>query len=416
MLNLIQRAIQTAADNRKASPLASVLQRGGKVMTGIYGPTYPTTDYTDLVNNGYKRNPDVYAAVSLIARACAAVPWYLSQVDNEGSDVEYRNPELARKIANPAPNVTFSYWMRQAVTDYLLGGNYYSYLIEAGGRIYEWQRMRPDYVSIIPSSDLSRPVAKYLYSYGVTREIEPEYVTHWRNFDPVNDWYGMSPLEAAIRSVTMGNSAIDWNTATLQNMGRFSGIIKFADTLDEAQKEAIYSAFQDRRAGAANAGKPLLTDDEFEWVPTSMNVVDADWFNGLNLTKQQIASVFGIDSVLIGDKTASTYNNQEQAMLRLYYDVVMPILLEISGWLSESVISTWQANAVLRFDFEGIDAIKRDQAAAYERLEKVSFLSPNEKRTEVGYEVRPEPAMDAIYVNSGVIPITETSLDLNADV
>jgi phage portal protein BeeE len=147
-----------------------------------------------------------------------------------------------------------------------------------------------------------------------------------------------------------------------------------------------------------------------------MNVVDADWFNGLNLTKQQIASVFGIDSGLIGDKTASTYNNQEQAMLRLYYDVVMPILSEISGWLSESVISTWQANAVLRFDFEGIDAIKRDQAAAYERLEKVSFLSPNEKRTEVGYEVRPEPAMDAIYVNSGVIPITETSLDLNADV
>jgi phage portal protein BeeE len=55
----------------------------------------------------------------------------------------------------------------------------------------------------------------------------------------------------------MGNSAIDWNTATLQNMGRFSGILKFADTLDEAQKEAIYSAFQDRRAGAANAGKPL---------------------------------------------------------------------------------------------------------------------------------------------------------------
>lgn len=413
MLNLIQRAIQTAADNRKAAPLASVLQRGGKIMTGIYGPTYPTTDFNDLVINGYKRNPDVYAAVSLIARACAAVPWYLTQTDADGNDQEYRNPDLMRRMKAPFPNVTFAFWLKQAITDYLLGGNYYGYLIRVGTRVYEWQRMRPDYVSIIPSSDLMRPVAKYLYSYGVTRELEPEDVTHWKNFDPINDWYGMSPLEAALRSVTMGNSAVDWNTATLQNMGRFSGILKFADTLDEAQKEAIYSAFQDRRAGASNAGKPLLTDDEFEWVPTSMTVVDADWFNGLNLTKQQIASVFGIDSGLIGDKTASTYNNQEQAILRMYYDVVIPMLSEVGDWLTTSVVSTWDANAAIRFDFEGIDAIKRDQAAAYERLEKVSFLSPNEKRSEVGYEVRDEPEMDAIYIGSGLIPITETSLDLN---
>lgn len=413
MVSILQRAVQAAANQLKQAPIANYFQAGRAFMTDIYGPIYPSSDYRDLVTNGYKRNPDLYAVVRLLTRAGASLPWYLVTLDADGNEQEYRNPELMRRLERPSPGITFNFWIEQCLTDYLLAGNQYNYTIDVMGKVQEWVRLRPDYIAVNTSSNLMAPIRSYQYTYGVNTELPVERVTHWRMFDPLNEWYGMSPLEAAIRSVAMGNAGIDWNTATLQNMGRFSGIMKFADSLSPEQRDQIYRAYEDRLAGSRNAGKPLVTDLDFEWQQTSMSMLDADWINGLNLTKQQIAAVYGVDSGLIGDKTASTYNNMEQATLRMYYDVVIPMMSGLSDVINMGIVQTWDANARLRFDFEAIDAIKRDQATAYQRLEQVSFLTFNEKRREIGYENIEDPAMDVIYINAGAIPISEANIDVN---
>jgi HK97 family phage portal protein len=196
-------------------------------------------------------------------------------------------------------------------------------------------------------------------------------------------------------------------------MGRFSGIMKFKDNLTQEQIDNIRRQYDERYAGAEKAGQPIITTRDFDWMETSMTMKDADWFNGLNLTKQQIASVYGIDSGLIGDKTASTYNNQEQAVLRMYYDVIMPILTELEGIINNRIIATWNENVKLKFDFESIDAIKRDQAAAYTRLQNAWWLTPNERRAELGYEALPDPSMDTVYIAAGNIPINEANIDVN---
>jgi HK97 family phage portal protein len=416
MLPILQRALRTAVDNLqitgKAAMVANYFEAGRAFMTEIYGPIYFGTDYVDLVKNGYKRNPDLYATINLIARAASSVDWYLVE-DRNGEEVPYADEQLAKTIKNPNPSMTFTAWSRIAITDYLLAGNSFNYKIDVADRTREWTRLRPDYMAVNTSTNLIQPIKSYRYTFGANTELPVDSVIHWKTFDPVNEWYGMSPIEAALRSVAMGNAAIDWNTATLQNMGRFSGIMKFADTLSAEQKDGIRQAYDERYAGAQKAGQPIITDRDFEWVETSMTMKDADWFNGLNLTKQQIASVYGIDSGLIGDKTASTYNNQEQAVLRMYYDVVMPILSELEDIINSRIVSTWNPNVRLRFDFESIDAIKRDQAAAYTRLQNAWWLSPNERRAEIGYEALPDPAMDTVYIPAGNIPISEANIDVN---
>jgi HK97 family phage portal protein len=416
MLPILQRAVRAAVDNLqftgKAAQVANYFQAGRAFMTEIYGPIYFGTDYVDLVRNGYKRNPDLYATINLIARAASTVNWYFVEVKN-GEEVEYTDANLEKVFAKPNPSMSFTTWSRIAITDYLLAGNSFNYKIDVDGKTREWTRLRPDYMTIVTSDNLMQPIAKYRYAFGTNTTLEPESVIHWKTFDPTNEWYGMSPIEAALRSVAMGNAAIDWNTATLQNMGRFSGIMKFKDNLSQEQIDAIKRSFDERYAGSDKAGQPVITTRDFDWVEASMTMKDADWFNGLNLTKQQIASVYGIDSGLIGDKTASTYNNQEQAMLRMYYDVVIPLLTDFAEIVNDRIVSTWNPNVKLRYDFESIDAIKRDQAAAYERLSGAWWLTPNERRAELGYELLPEPAMDTVYIGAGNIPITEANIDVN---
>ena len=416
MLPILQRALRTAVDNlqlsSKSAMVANYFEAGRAFMTEIYGPIYFGTDYVDLVKNGYKRNPDLYATINLIARSASSVNWYLVE-DRNGEHIPYNDPQIMKVLSHPNPAMSFTQWARIAITDYLIAGNSFNYKIDVDNRTREWTRLRPDYMAVNTSTNLLQPIKSYRYTFGTNNELPVESVIHWKTFDPVNEWYGMSPIEAALRSVAMGNSAIDWNTATLQNMGRFSGIMKFKDNLTQEQIDNIRRQYDERYAGAEKAGQPIITTRDFDWMETSMTMKDADWFNGLNLTKQQIASVYGIDSGLIGDKTASTYNNQEQAVLRMYYDVIMPILTELEGIINNRIIATWNENVKLKFDFESIDAIKRDQAAAYTRLQNAWWLTPNERRAELGYEALPDPSMDTVYIAAGNIPINEANIDVN---
>ena len=50
-------------------------------------------------------------------------------------------------------------------------------------------------------------------------------VLHLKTFNPLNDWYGLSPIEAAAYSIDQHNQAGAWNQAMLQNGARPSGAI-----------------------------------------------------------------------------------------------------------------------------------------------------------------------------------------------
>src|SRR5690554_5986953 len=97
MLPILQRAVRAAVDNLqftgKAAQLANYFEAGRAFMTEIYGPIYFSTDYIDLVRNGYKRNPDLFATINLIARSAASVDWYLVEEVN-GEEREYTDPNL----------------------------------------------------------------------------------------------------------------------------------------------------------------------------------------------------------------------------------------------------------------------------------------------------------------------------------
>ncbi len=51
---------------------------------------------------------------------------------------------------------------------------------------------------------------------------------HLKLFNPLNDHYGMSPLEAAQRPVDTHNAAAAWNKAMLDNAARPSGALVYA--------------------------------------------------------------------------------------------------------------------------------------------------------------------------------------------
>ena len=70
--------------------------------------------------------------------------------------------------------------------------------VSVGGRppVELWPR-RPDRIEVVPSATLR--VGGYVYKAGGQKiTFDPSQVMHTKFFHPTNDWYGMSPLEAAV--------------------------------------------------------------------------------------------------------------------------------------------------------------------------------------------------------------------------
>ena len=53
-------------------------------------------------------------------------------------------------------------------------------------------------------------------------------VLHLALFHPLDDHYGMSPLEAAATSLDIHNAAAQWNKALLDNAARPSGALVYS--------------------------------------------------------------------------------------------------------------------------------------------------------------------------------------------
>ena len=89
-------------------------------------------------------------------------------------------------------------------------------------------------------------------------------------FHPVNDHYGLSPIEAAATAIDIHNAAARWNKALLDNSARPSGALVYTARERAADGRAVRAAEAragDGFQGARNAGRPLLLEGGLDWKP-----------------------------------------------------------------------------------------------------------------------------------------------------
>ena len=115
--------------------------------------------------------------------------------------------------------------------------------------------------------------------------MPPETVLHIRLFNPLDDYYGMSPLEAAARSIDTHNAASAWNKAMLDNAARPSGALVFAASdghLTTEQFDRLKSELESNYQGAANAGRPMVLEGGLDWKEMGFSPKDMEFIEAKN--------------------------------------------------------------------------------------------------------------------------------------
>ncbi|MET3926190.1 phage portal protein [Devosia sp. 2618] len=341
--------------------------------------------FASLCNQGFARNPVVYRCVRLIAEAANRVPLV---VHEDGRKVD-EHP-LATLLARPNGRQSGGE-MLEAVYAYLqTAGNAYLQAGIVDGEVKGLFCLRPDRMAVVAGAD-GWPVA-YDYTAGgrATRLRQDETpvpaVLHMALFHPMDDHYGMAPLEAAQTSLDIHNAAGQWNKALLDNAARPSGALVYSvagQNLTEEQFERLKGELEQNFSGAANAGRPMLLEGGLDWKTIALSPRDMDFIEAKHAAARDIALAFGVPPMLLGIPGDNTYANLAEANRALWRQTLIPLVVrvadELSNWLSPAF-----GGATVEPDFDGVEALAEDRAALWARVGGAEFLSDAEKRAMLG--------------------------------
>ena len=392
MIGLIDRLMgrkeAARADEAKASRAGAAM-----VLHSVGRPAPRPRDYASLAEEGYRRNAVVHRTVRMIAEAAASVPVLVFEGRKERPD----HP-IAGLLARPNPWETGPGLFEAFYGHLLVAGNGYLEAVGAGGRTAELYALRPDRMRVVPGTD-GRPAAYDYAAGGKTVRFDQQAdgvppILHLTFFNPLDDHYGLSPMEAAGAAIDVHNAASAWNKALLDNAARPSGALVHqgpaGSTLTGEQFERLKAELEASFQGAGNAGRPLLLEGGLDWKPLSLSPKDMDFMEAKAAAAREIALAFGVPPLLLGLPGDNTFANYAEANRVFWRQTVLPLvqrtLKSLEHWLAPSF-----GAVTLEPDLDRVEALSAEREALWARVGRADFLTEDEKREAVGYGARGGP-------------------------
>lgn len=368
-------------------------------------------NYSQFAEEGYRRNVVAFRSINVVARSLASIPLKVFSGKTELPD----SHPLPKLLKRPNPQQGGASFFEASSAYFLISGNGY---IEGVGPDNQPPRelwtLRPDRMKVIGGT---LGVIGYVYEANGRRktwEADPiegkSAILHMRSFNPLDDFYGMSPIEAAAFSIDQHNAASKWNQSLLQNSARPSGAMVFSGKLADPQFDRLKEQINAQYSGTENAGRPLILEGGLDWKAMSLTPGEMDWINGKHVSAREIALAYGVPPQLLGIPGDSTYSNYKEARQALYEDTVIPLLDSFLDNLNSWLSPLYGDNVRITYDLENVPALSLRRGERWLAVQNASWMTINEKRKETGFGELDTPEANQVFIPSGLIPL-EGSMD-----
>jgi len=372
--------------------------------------------YRAQAKDGYSKCAIAYACINEIADSLGSIEFFAEKrTASTGNYERVDGHPIIDLLSAPNPLQAGFEYRAEWATCVALNGNGYQEVIRLstgpnGGQPQELYIKRPDRISLEFSKD-GRPRA-WVFDTGTNKfywDIDPatwaSRLKHTRLYNPLDDWFGLSPIRVAALPIDTWNSASLWNKSMLDNMAVPAGVLQTDQPVDTPTHERLKAQFAEKYTAAQKARKPLVLGSGLKWSAMGLSPVDMDWINSKKTTEQDICRVYKVPAQIIGIEGSQTFSNYEQANLT-YWEKT------INQWakLFRSSINSWlvpmygEDGLRVNFDISETPALAPRQNVNWERASSSqNFLTTNERREMVGKE--PLEGGDVVLVDATKVPL-----------
>ena len=342
-------------------------------------------NYINLAEESYVKNVIANRCISIITKSASSVPL---KIKNKKTNKILQEHKLIDLIKKPNPSSNKNIFFETIYSHKLIAGNVYIRMLKNNENIpQELYILRPDRITII-AGNTDIPLAyKYRFNnnetiFKVDQLTGESDILHIKNFNPINDWYGLSQVEPASYSIDQHNEASKWNQAILQNGAKPSGalIVKNDNFLTNDQFTRLKEQLNNEFSGSENAGKPMLLEGGLDWKEISLSPKEMDFLEMKHSTARDIALSFGVPSQLIGIPGDNTYSNMSEARLFLWEQTILPnidiILSSLNNWL----VPLFDKDLEIFYDKNDIIPLSVRKENFWNIINNSDFLTSEEKK------------------------------------
>jgi len=346
--------------------------------------------FSSLVREGYIKNPIVYRCVRMIAEAATRIPLGVrenGQILNDHPALDLLKKPNHRQSGSEIMESLFSYLYT--------AGNAYLEAVIVDGQLRGIYSLRPDRMKLVSGKD-GWPVAYDYTAGGCTSRLSqgtnpiPK-VLHLNLFHPLDDHFGLSPLQAAQFSLDTHNAAAKWNKALLDNAARPSGALVYSGAsgnLTKTQFQRLKDELEVGFQGAMNAGRPMVLEGGLDWKSMALTPRDMDFIEAKNAAAREIALAFGVPPMLLGIPGDNTYANYAEANRVFWRQSIVPLVNRVTNSLERWLQPAFEGDFEIVPVLDEVEALSEDRISAWQRIGNADFLDDEEKRQLLGLPKR----------------------------
>ena len=373
-------------------------------------PIHPPGDYRAYAAEGYRKNATVYACVSAIQKAVGAVEWQLVR-RRGGRNIEVDEHPLLRLLNRPNPETGGAQFWAAHIGFLMIAGNGYIEKIapERGGPPLELWNLRPDRMKVNPGA-LAGLVSGYVYETGIGQgtAIEATEVLHRKLWNPLDDVYGMSPVQAAALAIEQANDGHLYNAQLLKNGARPGGVLVSDKPIPDSTREDVKDRIRRQIAGPGNAGQLMFLGPGVRFEKTGLSPSELEWLAGLAMTVREICKVFDVPPEVVGEHEHATYSNYKEARKSLITEAVLPRLNALVSDLNAWLTPQFDSSLTITYNRDAFPSLQDERSELWDRglaAMQVGGLSVNEWRQLVGYDEAEWGAVRYVPVNMFPEPV-----------
>lgn len=236
-------------------------------------------------------------------------------------------------------------------------------------------------------------------------------VLMFKFYNPYDHIFGLAPIEAARRGITLDFLANSYGKAFFENSADPSGVILSERKLTEKQMREIRTFWEERHRGAGNAKRVGVLYGGMKYQPIGVTQKDMEFIAQRGWTRDEILAVFKVpksELSLYEDVNHATSLSQNKGF---WEKTLIPIIRNMEAVLASEFVpglrTTIGDEFRLVFDTKTVPALQEqltDKISNAEKLAKMGYpINAINKLLSLGL---PNVTWgDTWYVNQAVVPI-----------
>lgn len=233
-----------------------------------------------------------------------------------------------------------------------LTGNCYWYVVRNSFNVpVQIWLLSPDRVKIVPSQE--KWISGYIYTCLDGRLIPfmPDEIVHFKFPNPMNQFYGWSPLQAMVSSI-MINEQMDQYQINLTRNNAIPSMALVAPKdamISEEQWKRILSRWNSTYGGVRNTGKTAWLESGFDIKQLAFPPKDMAYEKGRKWTMQEICAAYGVPMSKV---TVESVNraNADAGNYQYLADTIKPRCSFFTERLNQDLVPMIDENLFFTFD------------------------------------------------------------------